>query len=123
MTNPNAKDLAVQVLSISGKITFPLSEDHKVSLESWLSAIDCCTWEFAKDKIQKRQFETSLKCYFKEFDTELVKFHRENPPTFEGKPKGHITVGLHTMDDQGFEGQCMSDGTFYRWIKDFEDDP
>jgi len=114
------REYALKVLSKSGKIKIPLTSLYKEKVENFLEGINGCTWEYTETKRHKRQFETSLKTWFPEFDKELIKFHFENPPIINGKGPPFKSGGLHTMDDQGFEGQIMSDGSFYRWINDFK---
>ena len=118
--NPNAKDYTTKILVENG-IKYPLTKQNLEKVDAFLDAIDGCTWEDPKGKVEERQFETSLKGYFKEFEKELILFHLQNPPTMNGKKgpyKNHrMTV---SMDDQGFEGQIMDDGSFYRWINDLE---
>jgi len=98
-------------------------EGFEESIDAFLKASDSCSWEYPKDKIQERQFETSLKNYFEQFWEELKELAQNNPPTFDGKPEPFMDdINLHTMDDQGFEGQVLSDGSYYRWINDSIDD-
>lgn len=118
--NINAKNYSIQILSKSEKIKLPLNKENNDRLDSFLDGIEGVVWENPANKTEKRQFETSLKSWFKEFNKELMKFHLENPPTFNGKKAPFKSINLHTMDDQGFEGQIMGDGSFYRWIIDLE---
>ena len=112
------REYALKVLAKTGKLKIPLGPKYVEKVENFLEGIEGCTWEYAETKRQKRQFETSLKTWFSEFDKELVLYHMTNPPIINGKGPPFKSGGLHTMDDQGFEGQIMSDGSFYRWIND-----
>jgi len=112
------RDIAIHILSKSGFV--PSSDDEIARLNSFLDGIEGCTWENADTPKHKRQFETSLKGHFEKFDLELIGYHKLYPPTMFGKSKPFKSVGLHTMDDQGFEGQILCDGSFYRWINDIE---
>ena len=95
-------------------------EDPASKIEAFLeSAIDC-SWEYATDSISKRQFETSFKGWFGQFRKELVTFAKNTPPTMDGKPEPFLDrIGFHTMDDQGFEGQIMNDGSYIRLVEDY----
>lgn len=54
---------------------------------------------------------------------EIIKFAEKNPPTFK-ESYGTIEkmdLGLHTTDDQGFEGQVISRNgkkSYHRWVND-----
>lgn len=113
------EERAYKILQNSNFILSP-EDDPRTKVDEFLKSIDGCTWENPIDKIQERQFETSLKSCFVQYADELIKFAKENPPTFDGEPSNDSQRGLHTMDDQGFEGQVIGDGSFYRWIKDEE---
>lgn len=112
------RDIAINILAKSEFV--PSTDEEFVSLNAFLDGIKGCTWENADTPTHKRQFETSLKGHFKRFDQELIQLHKLYPPTRFGKPEPFKEIGLHSMDDQGFEGQILNDGSFYRWIKDFE---
>lgn len=118
--NINPRNYSIKILSKSEKIKLPLNKENNDRLESFLDGIAGVVWEDPANKTEKRQFETSLKGWFKEFESELMKFHLEHPPTFNKKQGPFKSINLHTMDDQGFEGQIMGDGSFYRWINDLE---
>ena len=109
------EERAYKILQESNFVKY-MEDDGKV--QQFLESIEECTWENPTNKIEERQFETSLKGWFKQYIAELIEFAKNNPSTFEGRENDLKHVGLHTMDDQGFEGQVMSDGSFWRIIND-----
>ena len=121
MTRQTQKEFAIQILKDSAKIDMA-SKEVDETIEVFLASIDGCTWADHEDDREKRQFETSLKGHFEEFNREMYKYHKENPSTIFGKTRPFEDVNLHTMDDQGFEGQILANGSFYRWISDMEID-
>lgn len=92
-------------------------EDPAQKIKSFLDSAKGCSWEYPQDIIQKRQFETSLKNWFSQFDDEIIQFAKSTEPTIDGKKKP-FTDGYRGMDDQGFEGVIIKDGSFYRNIED-----
>lgn len=72
------------------------------------------------DDVWKKQLDIALMT-----ESELMLYAINNPPTFvdfHGCDITHLTVNLHTTDDQGFEGQVMErdDGSrwFCRWFEE-----
>jgi len=114
----NQEAYAMQLLSKT--FDLPLSEDRLILLNNFLDGIEGCPWSSHETKRDKRMFETSLKTWFPEFEKELVQYHLTNSTTINGKSGPFKSINLHTMDDQGFEGQIMDDGSFYRWANDWE---
>lgn len=104
------------ILQQSKYIRIP-EEDPAQKIEAFLDSSQECTWEYPSDKIQERQFETSFKNWFSQFEEEMIQLAKNNPPTMEGKGGPFTDIGLHTMDDQGFEGQIMDDGSYLRNIE------
>lgn len=104
-----------KILQDSKYIRIP-QEDLPEIISYFLKAIDGCSWEYPKDAVQEKQFETNVKSCFSQFHNELFQFAKDNPATRGGESPPFKEVGLHTMDDQGFEGQIMSDGTYVRTI-------
>lgn len=104
-----------KILQESKYIRIP-SEDPAQKIEAFLSSADLCTWEYPIGSIEERQFETSFKNYFSQYEEENILLAKNNPPTMDGKNGPFDNIGLHTMDDQGFEGQIMSDGSYWRII-------
>lgn len=94
-----------------------LSEDPTQKIKSFLDSAKGCSWEYPQDIIQKRQFETSFKNWFSQFDDEIIQFAKSTESTIDGKKKP-FTDGYRGMDDQGFEGVIIKDGSFYRNIED-----
>ena len=105
------------ILQESKYIRIP-EEDQAEIIKCFLESADQCSWEYPSDKIQERQFETSLKNWFSQFADEMIELAKNNQPTMDGKSAPFTDIGLHTMDDQGFEGQIMSDGSYSRIIED-----
>jgi len=105
-----------KILQDSKYIRTP-DENPSESIEYFLKSASECSWEYPSDKIQERQFETSFKNYFSQFAGEIIELAKNNPPTMEGKSGPFDDIGRHTMDDQGFEGQIMSDGSYWRIIE------
>lgn len=106
-----------KILQDSNYIRIP-EEDPSEIIKYFLESADQCSWEYPSDKIQERQFETSFKNWFSQFADEMIEFAKNNPPTMDEKSAPFTDIGLHTMDDQGFEGQIMSDGSYSRIIED-----
>jgi len=105
------------ILQNSNYIRIP-EEDPSESIKYFLESADQCSWEYPSDKIQERQFETSFKNWFSQFADEMIELAKNNPATMDDKSPPFTDIGLHTMDDQGFEGQIMSDGSYSRIIED-----
>ena len=105
-----------KVLQDSKFIRIP-EEDPGEFIPIFLDTIKGIAWEYPKDAIQEKQFETNVKTCFSQFHAELFQFAKDNPATINGETFPFKDIGLHTMDDQGFEGQIMSDGTFFRTIE------
>jgi len=105
-----------KILQESKYIRIP-EEEPAQKIKSFLDSAKGCSWEYPQDIIQKRQFETSLKNWFSQFDDEIIKFAKSTEPTIDGKKKP-FTDGYRGMDDQGFEGVIIKDGSFYRNIED-----
>lgn len=104
------------ILQESKYIRIP-TEDPAQIIESFLDSANQCSWEYPNDPIQERQFETSFKNWFSQFANEMIEFAKNNLATIYGKYAPFTSIGLHTMDDQGFEGQIMSDGSYSRIIE------
>jgi hypothetical protein len=92
--------------------------EHKSKIQNFLEQIKECPFEFPETDIEKRQFETVLKSWFDQYTAELIEFAKENPSTFKNREAELDFVDFHTMDDQGFNGQVMENGYFYRIIND-----
>lgn len=105
-----------KILQESKYIRIP-EEDPAQKIEYFLKTADQCSWENPSDKIQERQFETSFKNWFSQFEKEMMYLAKNNPPTIEGKSGPFDDIGFHTMDDQGFEGEIMGDGSYLRNIE------
>ena len=106
------------ILQDSNFVKIPKEEPDEI-LKYFLDAIKDCSWEYPSDKIQERQFETNVKTCFSQYHDELFQLAKDNQPTINGFVQPFKNIGLHTMDDQGFEGQIMSDGRYFRTI-DYE---
>jgi len=106
-----------KILQDSKYIRTP-DENPSESIEYFLKSAQGCTWEYPIGLIEERQFETSFKNYFSQFAEEMIQLAKNNPPTMDGQSAPFTDIGLHTMDDQGFEGQIMSDGSYWRIIED-----
>jgi len=106
-----------KILQDSKYIRIP-EEDPAQIIESFLKSADQCSWEYPQGEIQERQFETSFKNWFSQFGEEMIQLAKNNPATMDGQSAPFSDIGLHTMDDQGFEGQIMSDGSYWRIIED-----
>ena len=110
-----------QILADSDYVRTEHNEhDVAENIKTFIDAGEGCPWLNPQSEIEKRQFETVWKNYFNYFSDEMIKYAKENPTTFKHSPNDLQKVGLHTMDDQGFEGQIIKPGKYYRWI---EDDP
>ena len=108
-----------KILQDSKYIRVP-EENPAESIDWFLKASVGCPWQTPENEIEERMFETNFKNYFKQYSDEILDFAENNPPTFDHS-YGKMTkenINLHTMDDQGFEGQVMSDLSYYRWIND-----
>ena len=105
-----------KILQDSEYIRIP-EENPSEIIEYFLKSADGCSWINPADPIQERQFETSLKNWFSQYSDELIEFAKQTPATINELTAPFKNVGLHTMDDQGFEGQIMSDGTYWRIIE------
>ncbi len=92
-------------------------EDPAQKIQYFLDSAKGCTWENPKDKIQERQFETSFKNWFSQYNDEIIQFAKNTESTIDGKTKP-FNDGYRGMDDQGFEGVIIKDGSFYRNIQD-----
>ncbi len=105
-----------KILQDSKYIRIP-EEDPAHKIKYFLDSANQCSWEYPSDIIQERQFETSFKNWFSQFDDEIIEFAKNTEPTIDGmkKPFNH---GYRGMDDQGFEGIIVKDGSFYRNIED-----
>lgn len=103
-----------KILQDSNYIRVP---EHETKIESFVESSKDCVWYQCKDDIEKRQFETVLKTWFEQYTAELIEFAEKNPPTFEGREKDLDHINLHTMDDQGFEGQVMCEREYIRNIQ------
>lgn len=114
------EELAYKILQDSNYIRVPEENPGEI-IEYFLDSAKGCGWDMPTTDIERRQFETSLKSWFKQYEPELIKFAKENPPTFEGREKELINVYYQTMDDQGFCGQVMEDGVFLRNFQDVID--
>jgi len=104
------------ILQNSKYIRIP-EENPAEIIESFLSSADECSWENPSDAVQERQFETSFKNYFSQFAEEMIQFAKSTESTIDGKTKP-FNDGYRGMDDQGFEGVIVKDGSFYRNIED-----
>ena len=104
------------ILQESKYIRIP-EENPAQKIESFLDSARGCTWEYPTDKIQERQFETSFKNWFSQFNEEIIQFAKNTESTIDGKKKP-FNDGYRGMDDQGFEGVIIKDGSFYRNIQD-----
>lgn len=105
-----------KILQESKYIRIP-QEDPAQKIEFFLDSAKGCTWENPSDIIQERQFETSFKNWFSQFAEEIIKFAKSTESTIDGKKKP-FNDGYRGMDDQGFEGVIIQDGSFYRNIQD-----
>lgn len=105
-----------KILQNSKFIRIP-EEDPTEIIPIFLDAIKGCAWEYPKNSIQEKQFETNVKTCFSQFHEELFQFAKDNQATINEQTFPFKEIGLHTMDDQGFEGQIMSDGTYFRTIE------
>ena len=94
-----------------------LEENPNEKIQYFLDSAKGCTWEYPSTKIQERQFETSLKGWFSQFYQELIEFAKSTESTIDDKTKP-FNDGYRGMDDQGFEGVIIKDGSFYRNIQD-----
>lgn len=113
-----AEKTCYQILKDSEKI-LNVSSNISEKIRYFLESIDGCAWIDRSDPVQIRQFETCLKTWFKEFEEELLSLAKNNKPQINGKYAPFLNnIGFHTMDDFGFEGQIMGDGSFYRWIEE-----
>jgi len=104
------------ILQDSKYIRIP-EEDPAQKIQYFLESAKGCTWENPIDIIQERQFETSFKNWFSQFAEEIIKFAKSTEPTIDGMKKP-FNDGYRGMDDQGFEGVIVKDGSFYRNIED-----
>lgn len=104
-----------KILQDSKYIRIP-DENPSEKIEYFLKSADQCTWENPIGSIEERQFETSFKNWFSQYEEENIQLAKNNPPTMDGQSAPFDHIGLHTMDDQGFEGQIMSDGSYWRII-------
>lgn len=104
------------ILQDSKYIRIP-EENPSEKIQYFLESASGCTWENPTDKIQERQFETSFKNWFSQFADEIIKFAKNTEPTMDGMKKP-FNDGYRGMDDQGFEGVIIKDGSFYRNIQD-----
>ena len=114
----NPEERAYKILQDSNFVKYPQDEGK---VEKFLESAKGCIWEFPIDKIQERQFETSLKGWFKQFTAELIEFAKNNSSTLKKINDELIHKRLHTMDDQGFEGQVISKKKFSRNIDELID--
>jgi len=94
--------------------------EYEPAIKQFLESAEGCPWLDPSDPVEERQFETSLKGWFPFFYDELIKYAKSTKPIIYGKNAPFIKIGLHTMDDQGFEGQILGDGSYHRWIEDEE---
>ncbi len=104
------------ILQESKYIRIP-EENPAQKIESFLSSARGCAWEYPTDSIEERKFETSFKNWFSQFADEIIKFAKNTEPAIDGKKKP-FNDGYRGMDDQGFEGVIIKDGSFYRNIED-----
>lgn len=93
------------------------AEDPAEKIKYFLDAGDGCSWLHPTDAISEKQFETSFKNYFVQYHDEIFNLARTTEPTIDGKSKP-FTDGYRGMDDQGFEGVIIVDGSFCRNIDD-----
>jgi len=104
-----------KILQDSNYVRVP---EHEIKIQNFLDQIKECPFEFPETDIEKRQFETVLKSWFDQYTPELIEFAKENPSTFKNREAELDFVNFMTMDDQGFNGQVMENGYFYRIIND-----
>ncbi len=105
-----------KILQDSKYIRIP-AEDPAEKIKYFLDSGDGCTWLHPTDAIQEKQFETSFKNYFVQYHDEIFELAKTTESTIDGKSKP-FTNGYRGMDDQGFEGVIIKDGSFYRNIED-----
>ncbi len=104
------------ILQESKYIRIP-DENPAEKIQYFLESASGCTWENPTDIIQERQFETSFKNWFSQYHDEIIQFAKNTESTIDGKKKP-FNDGYRGMDDQGFEGVIINDGSFYRNIQD-----
>ncbi len=104
------------ILQESNYIRIP-EENPAQKIESFLDSARGCAWEYPRDSVEERKFETSFKNWFLQFADEIIKFAKNTESTIDGMKKP-FNGGYHGMDDQGFEGVIIKDGSFYRNIQD-----
>ncbi len=109
------EELMYKILQDSNYIRVP---EHESKIQNFLDQIKECPFEFPETDIEKRQFETILKSWFEQYTAELIEFAKENPATFRNREAELDFVNFMTIDDQGFNGQVMEYGHFYRIIQD-----
>lgn len=107
-----------KILQDSNYIRVP---EHETKIQNFLDQINECPFEFPETEIEKRQFETILKSWFEQYTPELIEFAKQNPATFKNREAELDFVNFHTIDDQGFNGQVMEHGHFYRNMQDIID--
>lgn len=107
-----------KILQKSSYIRNP-QENPADSFDYFQRACFDCPWFDPSDGHEERMFETNVKNYFDQYHDEILQYAKDTPPTMDGKKEPFMDdIGLHTMDDQGFEGQVLNDGSYYRWVRD-----
>jgi hypothetical protein len=107
-----------KILQDSNYIRVP-EENPAEKIESFLDSADGCPWKEPETETELRQFETSFKGWFKQFESELVDLSLNSERIIDGEKAPFTSIGLHTMDDYGFEGQILSDGSYWRIADDY----
>lgn len=109
-----------KILQDSKYIRVP-DEDPAQKFQAFQEACKDCTWYNPTDEDEKQMFETNVKNYFKQYLKEMILFAKTQKPTFYDNER--LIEDLHTMDNQGFEGQVMSVNplVFYRWVEDLKE--
>ena len=105
-----------KILQESKYVRVP-DENPAEAIEIFIKTGDGCPWLYPSHKIEERQFETNIKNFFTQYESELIEFAKNTPATIDGQSPPFTDIHRHTMDDQGFEGQIMSDGTYLRIIE------